>query len=48
MNPDLYPEQVLDRISEILFPAGDLDHEWNPGHLERIAEAVLEWKDGGP
>ena len=36
MNSD----EALAAIREILYPAGDMDHEWSPAELESIADVV--------
>jgi hypothetical protein len=30
-------------IREILFPGGDLDHEWDVGYLDDIARVILDY-----
>ncbi|HEY7821243.1 MAG TPA: hypothetical protein VIG24_00320 [Acidimicrobiia bacterium] len=44
LPPD--PHAALEQIAEVLFPAGDLDHEWSVSYLEVIAEIVLAYRDG--
>jgi hypothetical protein len=39
----LTPAQKVARIREILFPGGDLDHEWDVGYLDEIARLILDY-----
>lgn len=34
----------MNLINAILYPGGDLDHEWTANELEWIAEVVNTWK----
>ncbi|MBN2575497.1 MAG: hypothetical protein JXP73_13115 [Deltaproteobacteria bacterium] len=35
--------EKVDRIRHILFPGGDMDHEWDVGYLDDIARVVLDY-----
>jgi hypothetical protein len=39
----LTPAEKVDRIRQILYPGGDMDHEWDVGYLEDIARVVLDY-----
>ena len=37
-----YPEALLDKIVEILWPEGDRDHEWSSDEIELIADLLTK------
>ncbi len=34
----------LSQIRDVLYPGGDMDHEWSPSTLEQIAAVIAEWE----
>lgn len=39
-NPD-DPEMILEEISQILWPDGDVDFQWSPDTLDAVAFALI-------
>ena len=38
----LEPEAVLRQLQEILWPAGDADHEWSPDTIDEVARVLTD------